>query len=55
SIEELKTLPGIGDSMARAIVNYRNENVFEKKEDIMEVSGIGEAKYNKIKDLICVK
>ena len=55
SIEELKTLPGIGDSMARAIVNYRSENVFEKKEDIMEVSGIGEAKYNKIKDLICVK
>lgn len=52
--ETLMTLPGIGGSTADAIIEYRKDNRFEKKEDITKVSGIGEGKYNKIKDLICV-
>lgn len=52
---ELETLPGIGPSTALKIINYREENGgFETIEEIKEVSGIGDAKYENIKDLICV-
>lgn len=51
----LVTLPGIGEAYAQAIIDYRNTSgFFQKPEDIMNVSGIGESKYEKIKDLICV-
>ena len=53
---ELETLPGIGPSTSLKIVNYREENgKFKTIEDIKEVSGIGDAKYENIKDLICVE
>ena len=56
SIEELKTLTGIGQSTAEKIINYRNEvSKFEKIEDIKNVSGIGDSKFNSIKDKIVVK
>ena len=54
-VEELMTLSGIGESIATSIVEYRNANGnFKKKEDIKNVSGIGESKYSKIKDKITV-
>ena len=47
---ELETLPGIGPSLALNIINYRKENgKFSSIEDIKNVSGIGEAKYENIK------
>lgn len=50
---ELETLPGIGTSTALKICNYREENgKFKSIEDIKNVSGIGDSKYEKIKDLI---
>ena len=53
---ELSQLPGIGNSTALKIITYRNENgKFNTIEDIKNVSGIGEAKFNKIKDNIFVK
>lgn len=53
---ELETLPGIGPSTANKIMAYRKEKgKFSTIDDIKEVGGIGEAKFNKIKDLICVK
>lgn len=53
---ELETLPGIGPSISLKIINYREENgKFKSIEEIKEVSGIGDAKYENIKDLICVK
>ncbi|MBO7426046.1 MAG: helix-hairpin-helix domain-containing protein [Clostridiales bacterium] len=52
--EMLKTLPGIGDVMADSIIEYRQDNVFEEKEDLMNVKGIGQSKYDMVKDLICV-
>ncbi|MBQ2938081.1 MAG: helix-hairpin-helix domain-containing protein [Clostridia bacterium] len=52
---ELETLPGIGASTALKIINYRKDNgKFSKIEDIKNVSGIGDSKYDKIKDLIKV-
>jgi comEA protein len=55
TVEELATLPGIGDSMAKNIVEYRNNNGnFQTVEDLMNVKGIGEKKFEKIKDMITV-
>ena len=54
-IEELDTLPGIGPVTAQAIVDERESNgAFTSTEDIQRVSGIGEKKFEKLKDLICV-
>ncbi len=54
--DELMTLPGIGSTRAEAIIEYRNiHGAFGSIEDIMNVSGIKEGAYNKIKDLICVQ
>lgn len=53
SKEELLTLTGIGESKADAIIKYREENgEFKSIEDIKNVSGIGDALYEKIKDNI---
>ena len=54
--EALETLPGIGPSTAQKIVDYRDEvGMFTQIEDIMNVSGIGEGKFDKIKDQITVE
>lgn len=51
---ELMSLPGIGEVTAKAIIDYREDNPFESIEDIKNVSGIGDSKYDRIKDYICV-
>lgn len=54
--EELDSLPGIGPAIAARIIAYREEKgKFTSIEQIKEVSGIGESKYQDIKDKICVK
>jgi competence protein ComEA len=51
----LEALPGIGKVTAQAIVNYRTENgPFQRIEDLLEVSGIGEGTLDKIEDYITV-
>lgn len=56
TIEELDTLPGVGEATANKILNYRNENgKFNSIEEIKNVNGIGDKKYEEIKDLISVK
>ncbi|MBQ8293399.1 MAG: ComEA family DNA-binding protein [Bacilli bacterium] len=54
SLEELMTLEGIGKAKAQAIIDYRTNNLFSSIEDLLKVSGISEAVYNKIKDNITV-
>lgn len=54
--EELCTLAGIGEAKAEAILTYRSgHGNFLKKEDIMNVAGIKQSGYEKIKDQITVK
>ncbi len=53
--EQLMTLPGIGESRAEAILRYREESGgFQSIDEIMQVSGIKEAAYRKIKDRITI-
>ena len=53
---ELETLSGIGPSTALKIINYRQENGnFKTIEDIKNVPGIGESKFENIKESICVE
>lgn len=52
SLDELQKLSGIGESKAKAIIEYRNNTPFTDIEDIMKVKGIGKTIYEKIKDNI---
>ena len=55
SAEELTSLSGVGEATAAAIVKEREANgPFSTPEDLMRVSGIGEKKFAKMKDHICV-
>ena len=53
---KLEELSGVGQSIAQKIIEYRQKNgKFKTIEDIKKVSGIGESKFNNIKDNIKVK
>jgi len=55
SIEQLISIPNIGEVLAGRIVDYRNKNgPFQKLEDIMNVKGIGKVRFEQIKDYICL-
>ena len=54
TLSELMNLPGIGESRAESIIAYREKHgAFSTIEDIMQISGIKDAAYEKIKDRIC--
>ena len=53
--EELRLLPGIGEVLAQAIVDYRQMNgPFESPEALMEVPGIGKGRFDGLKEKIAI-
>ena len=54
TLEELLTLPGIGESKAKNIIEYREENKFKNIEELMNVNGIGESLFEQIKNKITI-
>jgi competence protein ComEA len=55
TVSQIATLPGIGDRTAERIIEYREKNGgFKKVEDLMNVKGIGEKSFLKLKALITV-
>lgn len=56
TVEELDTLPGVGPAIARRIVAFREKNgAFKRIEDLMNVRGIGEKTFLRLRDRIMVK
>ncbi len=55
-LETLIRLPGIGPKTAQKIIDLRSQkSKFENLEELMEVKGIGEVKFNKIKKFLYIK
>lgn len=55
TLEELDKLPGVGEATANKIISHREENgQFKNIEDIKNVNGIGDKKFENMKELICV-
>lgn len=50
TINDLLTVPGIGESKANNIIDYRSKFSFSKKEELMNVKGIGKSTYENIKN-----
>lgn len=56
TLSELDSLPGFGEVTSQKIIDYREENTkFNSIEEIKNIKGIGDKKFNDVKDYICVQ
>lgn len=53
-LNELTSIPSVGEKTAQKIIDYREKKKFKKIEDIMNIEGIGENKFKNMKDYISV-
>jgi competence protein ComEA len=54
TVEQLDTLPGVGEVTAGRIVAYRTAHPFTAVDELLEVPGIGQRRYDQLKDLVTV-
>jgi competence protein ComEA len=55
TVEQLQSLPGIGPSIAKSIVEHRTKvGKFNRIEEVLKVKGVGEKKFQKIKDRLTI-
>ena len=55
TVAQFEALPGIGPSMAQRIVTYREKNgPFKKLEDLMNIQGIGEKSFLKLRPMLTI-
>jgi competence protein ComEA len=53
SVQELRTLPGIGPALAKRIVDFREKNHgFKRVEELLAIPGISQKKWNAIRDKV---
>lgn len=56
NLENLRRLPGVGEELAERIIQYRSAHgAFSSREELMQVKGIGEKKFEQLKDLIILE
>lgn len=56
NMDELTRLPGVGEKIGQRIVEYHKAHgAFKRKEELMQVEGIGEKKFEQVKDLIVLE
>jgi competence protein ComEA len=56
TVRELQTLPGIGPSLAKKIIQFREKKGgFKRAEELLAVPGISEKRWQVLKDLVCVE
>jgi competence protein ComEA len=52
--EQLDTLPGVGEVTANRIITYRSAHPFTTVDELLEVPGIGQRRFDQLKDLVTV-
>lgn len=55
TMEQLQELPGVGPVTAQRIIDYRKKSPFAAPEELMEVKGIGQKTFDKLKHLITIE
>jgi competence protein ComEA len=55
TMEQLQELPGVGSVIAQRIIDYRENSPFAALEELMEVNGIGEKTFAKLKPLVSIE